>query len=279
MNTPPKPATASHPDRTEPAVTADRLPAPPHPGLVHDWALFLDVDGTLLDFASTPESVVVPPQLKDDLAQLHKQLDGALALVSGRSIAQIDAFFDWGLRPAAGLHGSELRTGGAREFNMGEANTLAPVRKQAKHLLAGAAGIRLEDKGRALALHYRGAPGAKSQAEHIATALLEHAGSHYTLQHGNAVIELKRAGVDKGRAVQELLREDAFRARRPWMLGDDLTDEFAFRAVNESGGVSVIVGPRRPTAAHFALPDPAAVRAWLHDMATRSAYASSPPAR
>lgn len=248
------------------------LPAPPETGADLGWALFLDVDGTLLDIACHPDDVRVDPRLHDDLARLHANLGGALALLSGRTLSQLDTLFDWNHRVAAGLHGAELRTPDGSERITGDAAAFTQVRSHAARLVAATQGVILEDKRLALALHYRHAPAARDAAERIAQALLQDAGDHYALQRGDHVFEVKPAGVDKGRALAALMRNAPFCGRTPWMLGDDLTDEDAFRHVNASGGISVIVGSRRPTEARYALDDPAAVRAWVHALAgaTRS---------
>lgn len=252
------------------------LPAPPEPDADTGWALFLDVDGTLLDIACHPDDVHVDTRLHGNLVRLHDRLNGALALLSGRSLSQLDALFDWHGWPAAGLHGAELRTADGHECLTGGDDVLAAIREHAAAFAAATQGVILEDKRRALALHYRHAPEARAAAERIARALIDKLEGRYALQHGDHVIELKPAGVDKGCALAALMRDAPFRGRRPWMLGDDLTDEDAFTHVNASGGVSVIVGARRPTAARFALADPAAVRAWLHALVTRPAHASAP---
>jgi len=245
-----------------------RLPAPPEPGADDRWALFLDVDGTLLDFAHHPDSVEVDPNLHDDLGRLRGRLDGAMALLSGRALSQLDALFDWNHYVAAGLHGAQLRLPSGRvQTTTGNTAAFAQARARAAELVAAARGVLLEDKRLALALHYRRAPAAREAAEHIAETLLQDVADSHVLQHGDHVIELKPAGVDKGRALAELMQQAPFRGRTPWMLGDDLTDEHAFRHVNANGGVSVIVGARRPTEARCALDDPAAVRAWLHGLA------------
>lgn len=249
------------------ADIATDLPAPPETGADTGWALFLDVDGTLLDIACHPDDVHVEPSLHDDLGRLHANLGGALALLSGRTLAQLDALFDWNHRVAAGLHGAELRTPDGNACITGDAAAFTQVRSHAARLVAATQGVMLEDKRLALALHYRHAPAARVAAEHIAQRLLQEAGEDFALQRGDHVFELKPAGVDKGRALAALMRDAPFRGRTPWMLGDDLTDEDAFRHVNASDGVSVIVGARRPTEAHYALDDPAAVRAWLHALA------------
>ncbi|HEX5352722.1 MAG TPA: trehalose-phosphatase [Rhodanobacteraceae bacterium] len=251
--------------RADIAVT---LPAPPPVGADAGWALFLDVDGTLLDLAHCPDGVHVDARLHDDLARVRGRLDNAVALLSGRPLSQLDALFDWKQHVAAGLHGAELRMPDGRERITGDAAAFARVRARAATLTAAEHGVVPEDKRRALALHYRHAPAARAAAERIARLLLAEAGNGYAVQRGDHVIELKPAGVDKGRALDALLAEPPFRGRAPWMLGDDLTDEDAFRRVNASGGVSVVVGARRPTEAHHALADPAAVRAWLHALAS-----------
>lgn len=252
------------------AVSADiarDLPAPPETGADTGWALFLDIDGTLLDIARRPDDVRVDTRLHDDLCRLHDRLDGALALLSGRRLSQLDALFDWNHRAAAGVHGAELRMPDGSERLTGGAAAFAAVRAHATTLVATTQGVMLEDKQRAFGLHYRHAPAAREAAEHIARTLLREAGDGYAIQRGDHVIELKPAGVDKGRALAALMHDAPFRGRTPWMLGDDLTDEDAFRHVNANGGISVIVGSRRPTEARYALDGPAAVRAWLHALA------------
>ena len=246
------------------------LPAPPEPGADDGWALFLDVDGTLLDFASHPQGVRVDARLHDDLAGLRERLGGAVALLSGRTLEQIDALFDWRDHAAAGLHGAHLRyADGHTQQDDDHAAALAHLRGFAAARVAELPGVLLEDKHHALALHYRNAPTQHETVELLAHELQQRAGGGYALQHGNHVIELKPAGSDKGSALTALMTEGPFRDRQPWMLGDDLTDEHAFEEANAQGGVSVIVGARRPTRANFALPDPTAARAWLHALARR----------
>jgi trehalose 6-phosphate phosphatase len=242
------------------------LPAPPVPA-PSATALFLDVDGTLLDFADAPDRVRVDASLLASLEGVSRRLGGAVALLSGRPLAELDALFDWHGRPAAGLHGSELRGPDGRTALAGDAAAFTGVRRRAAARVAQAHGVILEDKQRALALHYRRAPAALDAAERIATELLAHAGGGYVLQRGDHVVELKPAGVDKGGALAALLREAPFAGRTPWVLGDDLTDEDAFVEANRRGGIGIIVGARRPTAATRALRDPPATRTWLAGLA------------
>lgn len=250
--------------------SAEVMSAPPAPGADDEWALFLDVDGTLLDFAAHPEGVHVDAQLHDDLAALRERLHGALALLSGRTLAQLDDLFDWSRRAAGGLHGRQLRFADGRVLEAGDDQArIGQLRGYATSRIAQMPGVLLEDKREALVLHYRNAPHLREAVEQLARELLQRAGGSYTLQHGNHMVELIPAGTDKGRALATLLASEPFAGRQPWMLGDDLTDEHAFEEVNGCGGVSVIVGARRPTHANFAIDDPRAVRAWLHGIAAR----------
>lgn len=247
------------------------MPAPPAPGADAGWALFLDVDGTLLDFAARPDAVRVEDSLHDDLATLRERLRGALALLSGRTLDQLDELFDWRAHAAAGLHGAQLRDASGHTLGVANDEVIANLHADAAHAVASMPGVLLEDKTQALALHFRNAPAQRVAVERIAQDLLQRAGDDYTLQLGNHVVELKPAGADKGRALAALMAISPFRDRRPWMLGDDLTDEHAFEEVNARGGVSVIVGARRPTCAHYTLQGPAETRAWLAELASRGA--------
>lgn len=237
------------------------LPAPP--AITPDWALFLDVDGTLLDFADAPGDVLVQPELIDVLAVLHGRLDGALALVSGRTLAQLDELFAPLHLPAAGLHGLERRDDGHVSRDA-RPSALDTVLAAARSLAAKFPGARIEDKGVALALHWRGSPAAEEPLHEFASsALIDLPGYH--LQPGNNVLELRPDGAHKGEAVLDLLALPPFNGRRPVFVGDDLTDEHAFAAVASHAGFGVLVGARQPSAARYALHDPAAVRAWLEE--------------
>jgi trehalose 6-phosphate phosphatase len=239
------------------------LPPPPLPAAGERWALFLDVDGTLLGFADRPEDVSVSPALRRLLGELHEALDGALALVSGRSTVDLAALFGSPPWAMAGLHGLELRhADGSRRELATDAPELARLRREAQALAERLPGVRLEDKGLAVALHSRRAP-AQFQAMAAGAEALAEGLVHYALQPGDMVMEFKPAGVDKGQAVSELLEREPFAGRTPVYLGDDLTDEHAFAVANLGNGVSVRVGSREPTLAQFTLAEPAAVHAWL----------------
>lgn len=243
-----------------------RLPPPPTPA--HDWALFLDVDGTLLDFSASPDTVHVPSDLVGDLRRLHDGLDGALALVSGRRLEMLDAIFAPLQLPAIGLHGLQRRTGVRGEHAV--PHEFASVLAAARALAAKYPGALIEDKGITIALHWRNAPAAEEPLHEFAnSALIDLPG--YCLQPGRDVLELRPDGHDKGDAIVALMETEAFRGRVPVFIGDDLTDEHGFDAVNARHGLSVLVGTRANSAATHGLHDPSAVRAWLREAALRLA--------
>lgn len=236
----------------------DRLPPPPSPA--RDWALLLDVDGTLIDFASHPDGVHVPDGLVADLSCLHDALDGALGLVSGRRLETLDALFAPLRLPAIGLHGLQRRDQGMHAH--ARPHEWALVCAGALALCAKFPGTLVEDKGVTLALHWRNAPAAQEPLSEFAhSALIQLPG--YRLQPGHDVLELRPDGHDKGDAIVAMLDSPAFHGRVPVFMGDDLTDEHGFDAVNLRHGLSVRVGTREPTAATHGLHAPAQVRAWL----------------
>ncbi|MDQ2702517.1 MAG: trehalose-phosphatase [Pseudomonadota bacterium] len=238
------------PKRARPPVPAD------------DWALFLDVDGCLLDIAAHPAEVTVPGRLRDVLQGLAQRLDGALALVSGRPLAGIDALFAPLQLHGAGLHGLEWRSATISQAAPASPPALAAIHAEAEAIAAGYPGAVVEDKGPALGLHWRAAPAAMEALRGFAEAALPRLPG-FRLQHGHSVVELRPAAGDKGMAIAALLQEPPFRGRVPVFAGDDITDESGFAVVNAHGGISILVGGREPSAAHFGLPSPAAVRRWL----------------
>ena len=249
-----------------PSATATyaTLPEPPLPVTAgRPWALLLDVDGTLLEFADDPAAVCVDPALHALLRALHRALGGALALVSGRQLADIDRLFgepDW---VAVGLHGLQQRDADgavhAQAINPAQRSRL---QRAVRELAARHPAVRVEDKGAAIALHCRQMPALWPTLQAACLALLPTLPG-YELQPGNLVLEFKPVGSDKGQAVRDLLATPWGAGRMPVYLGDDLTDEHAFAVVNASAGLSVRVGMRTPTLAHFTLPGPSAAHAWL----------------
>jgi trehalose 6-phosphate phosphatase len=242
------------------------LPTPPVPDPVR-VALFLDVDGTLLEFATHPDAVLVEPSLQLLLASLWQRLGGALAPVSGRPLEQIDRLLGLPSGGAAGLHGAEWRgADGVIARSPHDAGVVSMLLREATMHAAILPGVLVESKPNAIALHFRNAPSAAAAVDKIASALAAQAGPSFTVQRGDHVVELKPAGTDKGDAVARLMHEPVFRGRVPWVVGDDHTDEHAFAVARSLGGTGIIVGSRRPTAASWALHDPAAVRAWLVEL-------------
>ncbi len=234
----------------------------PPPPLSADDALFLDLDGTLLEIAPTPEAACAAPGLPDLLRRLAARLGSALAIVSGRPIGEIDRILAPLALPAAGLHGLERRSAGGR--------TSPPplpgrdgLRDALGRFAATHPGLLLEDKGATLALHYRARPELAGAVAAAVAAALDRAPDGIVVQKGKAVIELCPQDGDKGAAVMAFMAEAPFRGRRPVFAGDDITDEAAFRAVRASGGVAVRVGAERDTAAEWRLADVGATHAWL----------------
>jgi trehalose 6-phosphate phosphatase len=229
-------------------------------------ALFLDIDGTLLDLARTPDAVVVPDELRTALEKLHDELQGALAFVSGRSLAGIDRLFK-PLHPAAiGCHGAEVRGADANVRALAKPIS-EPVRALFAELAQKHPGVLLEDKTYSLALHYRLAPEARAS---LTQALESHAGllraEGISLIAGKAVIDARPAGIDKGVGVRALMAQKPFAGRRALFGGDDTTDIDVFRILPGIGGSGFSVGRTFPGAAHV-FASPRAVRQWLARLA------------
>ena len=227
-------------------------------------AVLLDIDGTLLDLAPTPREVWVPPDLATTLNRLVERTSGALALVSGRSLNDIDLIFAPEQFPAVGGHGAEMRISGDNET---VATHAPPMDKELKRRLAAIArlspGILLEDKGYSLALHYRLAPHAeKAIYEAIALIRADLPNAPIELMPGKCVYEIKHSGFNKATGVLELMAHEPFRGRRPIFIGDDVTDESVFALMPALGGLAFSVGRRAMGVAdHF--DEPRDVRQWL----------------
>jgi trehalose 6-phosphate phosphatase len=226
-------------------------------------ALFLDVDGTLLEIVSRPSDVVADEQLIETLEALHGLLDGALSLVSGRSLTEIDRVFAPAVFNAAGSHGAELRLRN-RPTPLAEPE---PMPRPSVERLASFAdryeGLLLEHKRGGVSLHYRGAPSLEGASREAAERELAELGDDFRLIAGKMVFEIARRGHDKGEAIRRFLTEAPFAGRTPMFVGDDVTDEDGFRVANELGGASIRVGGSDGSEARHALADVAAVRRWL----------------
>ncbi len=235
----------------------------PPPPLGADCALFLDIDGTLLDLAATPDRVRPDAAVVGLLRAISSRLGGALALSTGRAIADADRLFPGLTLPIAGQHGNERRTAdGARRRASPPARDLARMRREVERFAARHSGLLLEDKGYTLALHYRLAPRLAPEVHRVLRALVASNGTAWALQEGNKLLEIRPSDRDKGTAIADFMAEPPFRGRRPAFVGDDLTDEFGFASVGKLGGWAIKVGPGR-TAAGYRLRDVAAVRSWL----------------
>lgn len=241
-----------------------RLDHFPHGLLTRSSALFLDFDGTLAELAPRPDAVVVPRSLGPLLARLHAHLGGALALVTGRTQADIEAFLGpWAL-PAAFEHGALRRTAQGHT-ERAPVPELGAALTAAHALAAQHPGLLVEHKQTAMALHFRLAPGLQA----LCTAAMEAAIAHdpgLQLLRGKAVVEVKSARVSKGLAIAAFMEEVPFRGRVPLFAGDDVTDEAGFEVVQRLGGTGIKVG-EGPSCAALRVPDPLALRAWLQQAA------------
>ncbi len=228
--------------------------------------MFLDVDGTLLEFAHQPDAVQTGTSLPIILDQLVERLGGALALVSGRTVEDLDKIFFPRCFPAAGQHGFERRDASGTLHRADVAHALEDIRPQLKTFSDGHMGALLEDKGSALALHYRQAPGLKSEALELVQRLTADRDELHYLA-GKMVYEIKSRMVNKGVAIACFMEESPFAGRLPIFIGDDVTDEDGFRFVNQEGGLSIRVGDACGSVAQFGVPNVQSVLGWLHDVA------------
>jgi trehalose 6-phosphate phosphatase len=235
-------------------------PTPPAPVVPQGAvALFLDFDGTLVDIAPTPRSVKVEAALRGLLNELSVVLGGALAVVTGRRLDSLDEFLAPPVLSAAGLHGAQLRLSPTAA-----PVTAAPPLPKAAAALEARYGrdpaMRIEDKGVAVALHFRGAPQRAAEAE---AALREAvAGLDVEIIAGKCVFEARPPGFDKGTALRAFMAEPAFAGRMPIFAGDDITDEDGMQAALALGGSAIKIGAG-PSIAPTRLADPAALHVWL----------------
>jgi trehalose 6-phosphate phosphatase len=239
----------------------DQLPLP---GRGAHWAFFLDVDGTLADIAPTPGAVEIADHARDTLSRLVAACDGAVALISGRTIADVDRLFAPLHLPVAGLHGLERRdANGHQSRTVHDAPALGAARAAFENFAADHPGTLIEDKDIALALHFRQAPAAEADAEALAAVLIAASNGALVLQRGKMMVELRPGGGDKGTAVRAFMTEPPFAGRLPVFVGDDVTDEAGFAIINEMNGTSIRVGDGTPTCARYDGASVAAVHGWL----------------
>ncbi|WP_337268060.1 trehalose-phosphatase [Oryzifoliimicrobium ureilyticus] len=207
-----------------------------------EYALFLDIDGTLLDLASTPDGIEVPDELPAVLNAVSARLGGALALVTGRGLAYAEKLFLPFSFPVAGLHGAERRDADGNVEKLQIPDAFLGVKRQMAAVSDKRDGILFEDKGAAAALHYRLAPDCKDELEQMMEAAVRQLGSEFKLQRGKMVFEIRPALADKGHAMEAFLEKPPFAGRLPVTVGDDVTDEAMFGAALHRGGLAIRVG-------------------------------------
>jgi trehalose 6-phosphate phosphatase len=234
----------------------------PSAGLLEGSSLFLDLDGTLLDIVDRPEDVRADESLRAMLGDLAERLDGRLAVISGRSLEQIDGILgdiasDLAL---SGSHGCEHRWKGVLARPV-RPQSLDHVAERMRAFAEGRQGVLVEEKSYGVALHYRLNPEVESQARELAGALATEFDLY--LQRGKMMVELRVAGGDKGQAIHRLMSRPPMKGTRPIFIGDDVTDEPGFTAARELGGHGVLVGPPRATAADHRIASPTDLRNWL----------------
>lgn len=224
-------------------------------------SILLDFDGTLVDFAPRPDAIALRPGTRELLRRLADRHEGALALVSGRRIADLDKFLAPLKLAAIGVHGQETRRFGGEVSIREPSPQLAVARKRLRQALPADDPIMMEDKDSALVLHYRTCPEQRDRALQVAAAAVGGLADLVVVE-GHAIAEIRQRNVSKADAVAIVAGWPGFSGRKPVFIGDDTTDEDGFEAATAAGGFGVKIGDGR-TAALYRLPDVAAVHEWL----------------
>lgn len=241
----------------------------PPPDLSLADALFLDLDGVLAPIERRPGDVAFDAARAALLARLERAMGGAMAVISGRSLEDVDRILGGAPRCVGAVHGLVRRSADGATQTAEPSSDLHAARLVLEALVRARPGLILEDKGLSLALHYREAPEALTAVEDSVARILST--TALVRQDGAMVCEIRTPGPSKREALQAFMAEPPFFGRRPVMLGDDLTDEHGFDGAEKGGGFGVLVGPYRPTRARYRLDDVAAVHAWLAAGLTRAA--------
>lgn len=254
--------------RPTPGTLTRPLTAPPVPK-TGEIALFLDLDGTLAPLAATPDAVRADPRRTHLLRSLDRTLTGRVAIISGRTLQDIDRIAGGAAHSVSGVHGLERRRRDGSQDNARPSRHIAGAVAAFEAFAAERPGVIVEDKVLSAGLHYRQAPTAENAARALAQKISEDTG--LDLQPGHMVLELKTCGTDKGRALAAFMAEAPFTGAMPIMVGDDWTDEAGFRAAAALGGYGVLVGRERDTEALHRLEDVEAVLTWLEAIAAARA--------
>ena len=241
------------------ALSPEIAEPPSNPVRTEQIALFLDFDGTLVEIAPSPDDVHVDRRLPAALDGLRLRLGGALALVSGRPVALLDEMMTPYRFDAAGLHGAQLRLGGQDAPHAAPSDALHEAMRAMVRFANAHVGIIVEDKRQSVALHWRLAPSLAEEALALMEQVAAEIGPSMRLQRGKAVAELVPATASKGGAIRWLLQQEAYAGRQPVFIGDDITDEDGFAAVNEAQGLSIRIGEGETCARHR-LASPTALR-------------------
>jgi trehalose 6-phosphate phosphatase len=245
---------------------ADTLTIPPV--LTGEYAFFFDLDGTLAEIKPHPDEVVLPADILRMLNQLSELNQGALALISGRSMAELDELARPYRFPLAGVHGAERRDIHDQSHIVSLPEPLVKsLHAKLTSALSHFPGTELEAKGMAFALHYRGAPEHEQAITQLAASVVE-ANAQLAIQPGKCVVEIKPRGINKGEALKAFMAEMPFKGRTPVFVGDDLTDESGFSVVNQENGISVKVG-QGETCAKWRLANVASVWQWIAEIANQ----------
>jgi trehalose 6-phosphate phosphatase len=250
------------------ALPRTRQAGTPLPQADARWALLFDVDGCIVETQRRAADVRIPESLLVTLKALKTELGGALAVISGRTLEQLDNLFAPLQLPSAGLHGIERRAADGHKHMAPLPNKAASdaVHRQCYRLLPRFSELNIEDKGSAIVLRYKSAPQLGTTIAAALGEILAPYADTFELQPGDGEVEVKPVSSDNGSALRAFMRETPFVARMPVFLGHDLADESAFLAANALGGISIGVGIERDTWANFHLTDPAAARVWLAQM-------------
>jgi trehalose 6-phosphate phosphatase len=257
----------------------EMLPLPEKDG--RPWALFLDVDGTLLELADHPDDVIVPEELPDFLQQLRGLLGGALALVSGRSLQTLDALFGLANFDCAGCHGAELRIDGGAPLLPADGIAVGQLADRVISGTLGLKGALVEIKPQSVALHFRPSLVDPAEALSAMEKAVSFAQGQFRILKGKNVLEAVGKDTGKDVAVARLLRETPYRDRLPVFIGDDVTDEAAFQEVNRRGGISIHVGDGSNTSAQFTIESVEMTAVWLRSYLLTKLHqlAPTPPQR